>query len=61
MNMVNFAREESATLLIEREYDKWLAKLRKIVGDLEDDGLAYAIWADGCTPEEAAHELTETA
>lgn len=61
MNMVNFAREESATLPLEREYDKWLAKLRKIAGNQEDDGLAHSLWVDGCTPEEAAHELTETA
>ncbi|WP_336579372.1 hypothetical protein [Alcaligenes sp. CHO6] len=61
MNMVNFAREESATLPLEREYDKWLKKLCKIVGDLEDDDLAYALWEDGCAPEDAAHELTEAA
>lgn len=61
MNMVNFACEESATSRQEREYEKWLAKLRKIAGNQEDDGLAHSLWVDGCSPEGAAHELTETA
>ena len=58
MNMATMARYESATLPEEREYAAWLKQVRVLVScEVDENGLASDLHADGATPEEAANEL----
>ena len=57
-NMATMARDESATLPGEREYAAWLKQLRTLLScEVDENGLASDLHADGATPEEAADEL----
>lgn len=64
-NMTTIVRAECATLPRERAFASWLAKLQASLGaeiDPDDrEGIAWDLFADGATPEEAADEIRANA
>ena len=56
--MIAFIKSENYTTKEERIFDKWMLKVEKQLGfKLEEDGLAWALFKDGCSVEEAVQEI----
>lgn len=63
MNMQAMAQSEFATLPEEIEFENWVARvegfLSRGIKDLEKNGIAHDLYVDGCSPEDAAEEITQ--
>lgn len=58
INMATMARQECAATKEERVFADWLRQLQNILGsEVDENGLAWDLFADGATPDEAADEM----
>lgn len=58
MNINEMARHECAVYPSEKRFAAWLKALEVLMGSqVDQNGLAYDLFADGATPEEAADEI----
>lgn len=56
--MLAFIKSENYTTKEERIFDNWMLKVEKQLGfKLEDDCLAWSLFKDGCSVEEAVQEI----
>mgnify|MGYP001761640946 CR=1 FL=1 len=57
-NMASMAREECASDPEEIRYAKWLAEVNKLLdSEVYSDDLAFDLYSDNCTPQEAVDEI----
>lgn len=57
-NMATMARDECASDPEDIRYAKWIAEVNKLLGsEVDKDGLAFDLYSDNCTPQEAADEI----
>lgn len=57
-NMYTMLQSENSISSEEKRYSKWLGLVSKKVGyAVSENGLAYDLYADGCTAHEAAEEI----
>ncbi|MEH0791118.1 hypothetical protein KW882_02295 [Vibrio parahaemolyticus] len=55
--MCDFVKGESHVTQLERDYSKWLASVNKSLGYSANDDLAFSLFDDGCTVEDAVAEI----
>lgn len=57
MNMYEMCKDENAVTQAEKNYGKWKRSVEHMLGSSEyDEDLMYALYSDGCTPEDAVCE-----
>lgn len=57
-NMYTMLRAENSISSAEKHYSRWLNEVRKVVSfEVDENGLAFDLYADSCSPEEAAEEI----
>jgi len=60
-NMHTMLQGENSVSKSEIEWAQWNRRLRKSLGrDFDENGIAFDLYKDGCTPEEAALEMKES-
>lgn len=58
MNMFEMLKQENAVSPEELQYSAWLEKVRNRLGmHVNENSLAWDLWADGCDVEDAVEEL----
>lgn len=58
MNMHTMLREENEDFPEFIAYSRWVAELQEILGsEVDRNGLAFDLFADGASPQEAADEM----
>lgn len=57
MNMYEMCKEENKVTQEEKNYAKWKRSVENMLGTSTfDDDFMYALYSDGCTPEDAVCE-----
>lgn len=56
--MVDFVKNESAVSETERDFQKWCKQVTQRIGVSVDNDLAFDLFADGCSVEDAVTEMT---
>lgn len=57
MNMYEMLKSENAETLGEKNYNKWKRSVESMLGSsVYDEDFMYALYTDGCTPEDAVCE-----
>lgn len=58
MNMYQMCKEENEVTQGEKNYAKWKRSVEHMLGNAGfDEDLMYALYSDGCTPEDAVCEF----
>lgn len=54
MNMYEMLKSENSETQGEKDYNKWKRSVQHMLGSSDyDEDLMYALYSDGCTPEDA--------
>lgn len=56
--MVDFVKNESAVSETERDFQKWCKQVSQLIGISFDKDLAFDLFTDGCSVEDAVTEMT---
>ncbi|QQO91567.1 hypothetical protein vBKpnMM1_gp168c [Klebsiella phage vB_KpnM_M1] len=57
MNMYEMLKSENSETQGEKDYNKWKRSVQHMLGSSDyDEDLMYALYSDGCTPEDAVCE-----
>lgn len=57
MNMYEMLKSENSETQGEKDYNKWKRSVQHMLGSYDyDEDLMYALYSDGCTPEDAVCE-----
>lgn len=57
MNMYEMLKSENEVTQGEKDYNKWKRSVESMIGSSNyDEDFMYALYSDGCTPEDAVCE-----